>query len=269
MSIIETNNKNQINKTNTNKKQSIKISKITKKHSSRTLPENYSVIIIGEKFVGKSSLVYRLLDKGFNEHYDESIHDPYNCERFYMLKDKYINNCELEKEKDLNDSDRKLEHLYFYDKEKEQKLEEEFKEEIVKEGNYETHTFRVVDTGDFGTHSKTIENDIKTANCIVFVYAINDRKTFQKIPEMYKKVKDLNTEITNMILVGNKIDLNDDRKVSNFEGVNLAGELELNFLETSAKTNYNTDKIFIIFVDNEFKKDEKEKDKGYKFCKCF
>lgn len=258
--ITDNNPKNKVEKKPSKKSKEIKID------TSRTLPDNCSVIVIGEKFVGKSSIINRLMNKGFNEEYDESIHDPYNCERKYMLKDRYINNCCLEKE-DLNESDHKLEHLYFHEMENEQKIEDELKEDIVKAGKYETHNFRLVDTGDFWTYNLSHENDLKNANCIVFVYALNEKKTFQKIPEVYKKVKELNSEITNMILVGNKLDLRDERKVSTLEGENLAEELGFNFLETSAKIKYNTDKIFNIFIDNEFKK-KKEK-KRETCCNCF
>ena len=47
-----------------------------------------------------------------------------------------------------------------------------------------------------------------------------------------------------MVLVGNKIDLEDKRKVSEEEGNKLAGELGINYFETSAKAGKNIETIF-------------------------
>jgi len=46
------------------------------------------------------------------------------------------------------------------------------------------------------------------------------------------------------ILVGNKSDLNDKRQVSKEKGKQLADSYGIPFLETSAKTNENIDKLF-------------------------
>ena len=47
-----------------------------------------------------------------------------------------------------------------------------------------------------------------------------------------------------MVLVGNKSDLNESRKVSFQEGQEMAKNNHLMFFETSAKTGENVDKIF-------------------------
>ena len=46
--------------------------------------------------------------------------------------------------------------------------------------------------------------------------------------------------------MGNKVDLEDDRTVTKEEAENLVNDLEFDyFIETSAKTGFNAEKIFI------------------------
>jgi GTPase SAR1 family protein len=47
-----------------------------------------------------------------------------------------------------------------------------------------------------------------------------------------------------MVLVGNKVDLDEKRVVSTDEGKELADKLGISFYETSAKTGKNVDKVF-------------------------
>ncbi len=49
----------------------------------------------------------------------------------------------------------------------------------------------------------------------------------------------------NKILVGNKCDLEEERKVSTEEGMELAKHFEIPFLETSAKNSVNVESSFV------------------------
>ena len=57
-----------------------------------------------------------------------------------------------------------------------------------------------------------------------------------------------------MILVGNKIDLEDCRQVTTEQGKALANKLNIPFIETSAKTNTNVGECFSILVQEWRKK---------------
>ena len=48
-----------------------------------------------------------------------------------------------------------------------------------------------------------------------------------------------------IILIGNKVDLENDREVSYEEGLQFAKKYNLNFFETSAKTALNVEKAFL------------------------
>ena len=80
---------------------------------------------------------------------------------------------------------------------------------------------------------------------IIFVYAINDRKSFESLKETIKEVKK-NEKDTYYILVGNKIDLESRRVVKKEEGENLAKNENLNsFFECSAKNGSHIEDIFL------------------------
>jgi GTPase SAR1 family protein len=49
-----------------------------------------------------------------------------------------------------------------------------------------------------------------------------------------------------VIFIGNKIDLENDRKITQEEGKKLAEDYEVNlFMETSAKTGFNAQELFV------------------------
>lgn len=50
------------------------------------------------------------------------------------------------------------------------------------------------------------------------------------------------------MLVGNKTDLSDKRQVSTEEGERKAKELNVMFIETSAKAGYNVKQVIILFT---------------------
>ena len=60
------------------------------------------------------------------------------------------------------------------------------------------------------------------------------------------------------ILVGNKCDMEESRKVSHEEGMELARHYEIPFLETSAKNSINVESSFITMA-NEIKKNIQNK----------
>ena len=61
-----------------------------------------------------------------------------------------------------------------------------------------------------------------------------------------KELKSNSNPDVKIFLVGNKIDLEEDRVVSTEEAEDLVNDLEFDyFLETSAKTGFNAEKIFV------------------------
>lgn len=82
------------------------------------------------------------------------------------------------------------------------------------------------------------------AHGIIVVYDITDRESFDNIKSWLEEIERYGTSNTNIILIGNKSDLPDKRKVSVEEAESFAEVNEFTFIETSAKTNCNISKMF-------------------------
>ncbi|MBY8982275.1 MAG: hypothetical protein KGD57_04955, partial [Candidatus Lokiarchaeota archaeon] len=66
---------------------------------------------------------------------------------------------------------------------------------------------------------------------------------FNNINEWYQEIKSITPDI-NLILVGNKIDLEDKKQVSSEEGEKLGKDMGISYIETSAKTGDNVGDAF-------------------------
>lgn len=96
------------------------------------------------------------------------------------------------------------------------------------------------------------------AKCVFVVYDITRRKTFdESIDFWYKDARQELGEIP-FVLIGNKIDLEDQRQVSKEEGMKKAEELNSFFIETSALNNINIQDTFKLIGIGLFFKTFKE-----------
>ena len=91
---------------------------------------------------------------------------------------------------------------------------------------------------------KTITSSYyKGAHGIILTYDITDQDSFKEI-ENWDKQAIASQPTAIRLLVGNKSDLESERKVSFSEGEELAKKLGIQFLETSAKYSINVEKAF-------------------------
>ena len=94
----------------------------------------------------------------------------------------------------------------------------------------------------------------KDAHGCFVVYDISNKESFNNLNYWLNNVKQWSNENIPLILIGNKCDLNDERKVQKDEGVNYARENNIAFFETSAKENINItemfEKLVEVIVDN-------------------
>ncbi|KAJ3434989.1 ras-related protein rab-2a [Anaeramoeba flamelloides] len=87
----------------------------------------------------------------------------------------------------------------------------------------------------------------------LLVYDITSRESFDHVKTWLKDARGHSTTNLQVMLIGNKSDLEKNREVSKKEGVEFATEHDLLFLETSAKTAKNIEQVilfFFIFLKN-------------------
>ena len=94
------------------------------------------------------------------------------------------------------------------------------------------------------------ESYYKKADAVLLVYDITDHKSFESIENYYLgKIKDLCLLDIPVILLGNKIDLVKERKVTEKEGIDLALSHKFKFKETSCLKNENVSDAFEILIE--------------------
>ena len=84
----------------------------------------------------------------------------------------------------------------------------------------------------------------KNSVCALVVYDITNADSFQNVQSWIEDCKNQSPKTIFMVLVGNKSDLENQRKISTKEGKELADRNNMLFFETSALNGNNVDKIF-------------------------
>eukprot|EP01038_Epipyxis_sp_PR26KG_P012350 gene12350-16564_t len=88
----------------------------------------------------------------------------------------------------------------------------------------------------------------KSANGILLVYDVTDRSSFDSIRNWIKQIQMHADSGVCKILVGNKCDCENDRKITEEEGLKLSKEYKISFCETSAKDDVNVENSFLTLV---------------------
>ena len=85
---------------------------------------------------------------------------------------------------------------------------------------------------------------LRKADGVILVYDITSQESFCKIDFWIQELHNKNRDSKVLMLVGNKTDLDNERKVSFQQGEKKANEIGCPFMETSAKTNHNIKECF-------------------------
>ena len=106
----------------------------------------------------------------------------------------------------------------------------------------------------------------------ILVYSIASRYSFEHLEVTYQSMRSLKQGELIFMLVGTKCDMKaHEREVLKREGAALARQYGCEFIETSAKTTQNVDRLFINLVRSLRQTGSTEQEpakKGRKPCKC-
>ena len=101
------------------------------------------------------------------------------------------------------------------------------------EYNYKNKKFQLWDTAGEEKYRALLQIYFRGANIALLLYDITNPKTFEEVKTLQMSVNDANEGNCFFMLIGNKSDLSDKRKVSFEEGSQYALEIKAPFLEVS------------------------------------
>ena len=105
---------------------------------------------------------------------------------------------------------------------------------------------QIWDTCGQELYRSLITNFYRNSSLAIIVYAINFKDSFENIEMWLRELRTHSNPDAKVFLIGNKVDLENERKITKEQGQNFAETNKLNlFIEASAKTGFNAKKIFI------------------------
>ena len=125
-------------------------------------------------------------------------------------------------------------------------LEFNSKEERI---NHKIIKVKIWDTAGQEIFHSLTKNFFRKADGIIIVFDVTNKESFDKIHDWVKSVHDNidSYREMNIIIVGNKIDLDENREVTKEEGVKLSDYYDIPYFEASAK-NSNGVRTFMMKI---------------------
>ena len=105
-------------------------------------------------------------------------------------------------------------------------------------------------------------NYYKGARGIILIYDITNIKSYENIKKWINEIKEEISENVSIVLIGNKIDNEKERKISKEQGVKLANDYNVSFFETSAKTGEGINESVFYLVQKILENDPEVKKRG-------
>ena len=130
----------------------------------------------------------------------------------------------------------------------------DFKQKIIELDNGELVKLRIFDTAGQERFKSISINFIKKADGILLLYDITNRSSFESVNKWIESIREVADEKISIILIGNKCDLEKERKISKDEGEAKSAEFNLPFFETSCKEGINIKEVFLKISEEIIKK---------------
>ena len=123
------------------------------------------------------------------------------------------------------------------------------KRKIIKHSNNKEYSLIFYDTAGQEKYKSISLNIIKNADGVLLIYDITKQDTFEAISSWMDSIESLKGKDFPLILIGNKLDLENLRVVSYEEGKELASKYKIDFFETSNKNGTNIENACLALVN--------------------
>ena len=120
------------------------------------------------------------------------------------------------------------------------------KDIIIKGKKYKLFLY---DTAGQERYKSLAPNMIRKSDGIIIMYDITNYSSFDSVPEFIDKIKELKGDNFPIILIGNKIDKERERLVSEDEGKSLAEQYGIDFIEISNREGINIEEAGMNIVN--------------------
>ena len=144
-------------------------------------------------------------------------------------------------------------------------IEDRYKSNLNIEGtNYEVE---ILDTAGEEDYQNMMDMWISFGEGFLLVFAINDKESFNLIKSKHDRIlKGKHGVKCPILLVGNKQDLENERQVNYSEAKEMADKWGIEYIETSAKTNFNCKEVFEMLAQEIVQKKGKNSGKSRTCC---
>ena len=132
----------------------------------------------------------------------------------------------------------------------------DYQTKVFNINNKKILTFQIWDTPGQERFNQMNKSYIKGANGIIIIYDITNKYSLKIAKFWIDTIRNEYKREIPIILVGNKIDLENERVVSTKEGMDFSDDNDLYFCESSAKDDINIENIFntiFALLDEDFK----------------
>jgi small GTP-binding protein len=125
----------------------------------------------------------------------------------------------------------------------------EYRLKTVSREGYGAAEISIWDTAGGEKYRSITKNYFRDAQGIAIVFDLTNKNSFTSLDVWLKEVKDTVSESTEIVIVGNKSDLVDNRKIEEKDIELFMIENNLKYFESSAKNGTNIDQVFQYFTE--------------------
>ena len=111
--------------------------------------------------------------------------------------------------------------------------------------DYLNFKLQIWDTSGQETYQSITRSYYRNAACAVIVYDVTNKNSYLNVQSWIKECWENSSGYALLVLVGNKIDLEENRVIMRGEAEEFARENKMIYIETSAKTGENVEKVLM------------------------